>query len=83
MHFTAPSFWKTYNELPEGARKHADQNFKLLQENPRHPSLVFKRVGRYWSVRAGGGYRALATEAEDGLVWFWIGEHAEYERLIK
>jgi hypothetical protein len=68
MHFASPAFWKAYHALPKAARQHADQNFKLLQVNPRHPSLVFKRVGRYWSVRAGGEFRTLAVEAEDGLV---------------
>lgn len=50
--------------------------------NPRHHTLHFKRVGPYWSVRAGGGFRALAAEDANGLVWFWIGPHDEYERII-
>lgn len=27
--------------------------------------------------------RALAVQADNDLVWFWIGDHGEYERLIK
>jgi hypothetical protein len=27
-------------------------------------------------------YRALAVEAPDGFVWFWIGTHADYDRLL-
>lgn len=42
----------------------------MLKENPRHPSLHFKKVGRYRSVRIGLHYRALAAEVPDGLVWF-------------
>ena len=61
----------------------ADDNYKLLQSDPRHPSLHFKRVGRLWSVRVGVGYRALAVDTDDGPVWFWIGPHAEYDRLIR
>jgi len=30
----------------------------------------------------GVGYRALGLKVDDGIVWFWIGSHAEYERLI-
>jgi len=82
MHFASPSFWKAYRNLPPNVREMADQHFELLKQNPRHPSLRFKRVGKYWSARAGGSYRALAVEAPDGLIWFWIGEHAEYDRLI-
>jgi len=61
----------------------ADKNYALLKENPRHPSLQFKRVGRYWSVRIGQRYRALAVEADNDLVWFWIGSHADYDAQIR
>jgi len=47
-----------------------------------HPSLHFKKVGRFRSARVGRNFRALAIETDDGLLWFWIGNHAEYERLI-
>jgi len=57
--------------------------FNFLKSDPHHPSLHFKRIGRYWSARAGLHYRALAVEIEEGLLWFWIGSHAEYDRLIK
>lgn len=60
----------------------ADRNFELLMLNPKHPSLHLKKVGRYWSVRAGIHYRALAVDVEEGLLWFWIGTHAEYDKLI-
>ena len=83
MHVAAPSFWSAYAALLQAVRVLADKNFELLKQNPRHPSLMLKKVGRYWSARVGSGHRALAVEAEDGLVWFWIGEHAEYDRMIK
>jgi hypothetical protein len=41
-----------------------------------------KKVGRFWSARVGDRHRALAIEAADGLVWFWIGTHAEYDKLV-
>jgi hypothetical protein len=53
-----------------------------LKQDPRHPSLHFKKVGRFWSVRVGGHHRALGVEASDGLLWFWIGSHADYDRLL-
>ena len=68
--------------LPEAVQRVADRHYALLRADPRHPSLHFKKVGRLWSVRAGAGYRALAAEAPDGLVWFWIGPHDEYERVL-
>jgi hypothetical protein len=81
-HFTHPSFWKDYGALPKDVRTLADKNFALLKRNPQHPSLHFKKVGRYWSARVGIHYRALAVEASDGLVWFAIGPHGKYERAI-
>lgn len=60
----------------------ADKDFELLKANPRHPSLHFKRIGELWSVRVGAHYRALATEDDDGYVWFWIGSHDDYDRLL-
>lgn len=83
IHYASPSFWNTYELLPKAVRQVADKNYALLKENPRHPSLHFKKIGRYWSVRAGIHHRALAVEAEDGLLWFWIGSHADYDRLVK
>ena len=48
----------------------------------RHPSLHLKKVGSYWSVRIGLGHRALALEHKGDLIWFWIGDHGEYDRLL-
>jgi hypothetical protein len=81
-HSASPKFWAAYDGLPPSIRKLADANFVLLKRDPRHPSLQFKKVGRYWSVRVGLRYRALAVEADDTYVWFWIGSHADYDRLI-
>ena len=81
-HFASPAFWKAYSQLPEHVRETADKNYALLKLDSRHPSLHFKKTGRYWSVRAGLRYRALAVEAEGDLVWFWIGSHSDYDALI-
>jgi len=82
-HFTTPRFWKQYEELPSEIRRLADKNFDLLKRNPRHPSLHFKRIRHFWSVRVGIEYRALAVDGPKGPVWFWIGPHAEYDKLLK
>ena len=81
-HFASRAFWQAYNGLPEHIRELANKNYELLKENPRHPSLHLKKTGRFWSVRIGLRHRALAVEVEDGLLWFWIGSHAEYDALI-
>jgi hypothetical protein len=81
-HFATPSFWYCYRQLPDEVRAVADKNFSLLREDPAHPSLHFKKVGKLWSARVGLRYRALARERAEGLVWFWVGRHDEYEQLI-
>ncbi|HUI40879.1 MAG TPA: hypothetical protein VL523_02805 [Terriglobia bacterium] len=82
-HHASPSFWACYRVLPLPVRALADRAFDLLKADPRHPSLHFKKVGRYWSARVGLNHRAVGVEAPDGVLWFWIGAHAEYERMIR
>lgn len=82
-HFTVPSFWKNYDELSPRIQALADKNFELLKKNPKHPSLHFKKIEKYWSVRVGLNYRSLAVEVEEGVLWFWIGNHAMYDKLVK
>ena len=60
----------------------ADRNYELLKSDPAHRSLHFKKVSGLWSVRVGLHYRALATEAGEHFVWFWIGSHADYNKLV-
>ncbi|MCX7420664.1 MAG: hypothetical protein NT013_14155 [Planctomycetia bacterium] len=81
-HFASPEFWYHYRRLPSKIRLVADKNFALLKVDPSHPSLRLKKVGRYWSVRVGLNYRALARQRPEGLLWFWVGPHAEYDSLI-
>lgn len=81
-HFTTPRFWVCYQNLPAEIQKLADKNFELLRADPRHKSIRLKKVGIYWSARGGTNYRAVAKGRTDGLLWFWIGTHEEYMRLI-
>lgn len=82
-HFASPDFWDCYEALPEAIKKLADKNFALLKDNPYHPSLHFKKIGKYRAVRVGIYYRALATEVSDGLLWFWIGSHSAYDKILR
>jgi hypothetical protein len=77
------SFWGLYERLPQTVRELADKNFDLVKTNPQHPSLHLKQIGKYWSARVGLRYRALGIAIEDGVVWFWIGTHAEYDKLLR
>ena len=81
-HFASPQFWRYYRQLPPEVRKLADKNFQLLKADPKHPSLHYKKIGRLWSVRVGAHYRALGLAKAEGVVWFWIGSHADYDKLL-
>jgi hypothetical protein len=82
-HYATPEFWYHYRQLPEDVQRTADKNYQLLAHNPQHPSLHFKKIrDDLWSVRVGRSFRALATEEGGDFVWFWIGPHDEYDRLI-
>ena len=81
-HFASPQFWRHYRQLPPEVRDLADKNFQLLKADPKHPSLHFKKINRLRSVRVGAHYRALGLDKPEGVVWFWIGSHADYDRLL-
>ncbi len=83
-HYASTKFWQCLDALPQGIQELARRNYALLKENPAHPSLHLKSVcrGRYRSVRVGLHYRALGVPVPDGVQWFWIGSHAEYDKLL-
>jgi len=80
---TKASFRKRLQALPADVRQLAYKNFRLWLRDPHHPSLQFKKVGRFWSARVGLQHRALAVVINDEVQWFWIGSHDEYERLLQ
>jgi hypothetical protein len=82
-HFASPEFWAAYERVPRVVQTQADRHFDLLKNDPQHPSLKLKKVGRFWSVRIGLRYRALAVELDGDLQWFWIGSHAAYDQIIR
>jgi len=81
-HYATSNFWDCYEDLPQHLQDKADELFEILKDNPKHPSLHLKKVQQFWSVRVGLHYRALAVQKENDLVWFWIGTHSGYEKII-
>jgi hypothetical protein len=70
-HFASPAFWQAYEKLPQTVRELADKNYALLKADSRHPSLHFKKVGRYWSVRISLRYVHLRPTLT--AIWFGSG----------
>ena len=82
---TTRRFREAYAELPEQVRQHARRAYKLFRSDPSHPSLNLKKVHAeqpIYSVRIGRSYRALGRMDGADLIWFWIGAHGEYDKLL-
>ena len=82
IHHASSRFWRCYRGLPKEVRELADRSYQFLKTDPNHRSLHFKKIAKYWSVRVGLHHRALAVEAGSDLLWFWVGSHAEYDKLV-
>ncbi len=79
-------FWKFYARLPRDVQRRAQRAYQIWRVNPYHPSLRFKRVDDeelIYSARVTGDYRVLGILEDDTMIWYWIGDHDEYERLLK
>ena len=76
-------FWLRHRLLSPEVRRAAAKQYRLWLQNPRHPSLQFKKVDAFWSARITDDYRALGVMEDDTVIWFWIGAHEEYLRLIR
>ena len=84
--FTSRRFRDWYEELPQDVKLRAKRAYKLFRLNPAHPGLNFKKVDdqdNVYSARVGLGYRALAQMDGEDVIWFWIGPHAEYDKLLR
>jgi mRNA-degrading endonuclease RelE of RelBE toxin-antitoxin system len=80
-----PSFRQAFAKLPADIQRRAQAAYRRFQADPAHPGLQFKRLHTIlplWSVRITDSYRAVGVRKDDSMVWFFIGTHAEYERLL-
>jgi len=82
---TTRQFWRSFSDLPFEVQRDAKRAYRLFQSNPAHPGLQFKKLeseDNIYSARIGLEYRALAVMKKDRIVWYWIGSHSEYDRLV-
>lgn len=84
--FTVVSFWDAFDKLPDEIKINARKKFIIWKANPFHPSLRFKCVNaphNIWSVRINKDFRALGVMNNNEIIWYWIGSHKDYEKLLK
>jgi hypothetical protein len=82
---TTRQFWRLLSDLPSDVQREAKRAYRLFLANPAHPGLQFKKLEGeedIYSARIGLDYRALAVMKKGRVVWYWIGSHSEYDRLI-
>jgi plasmid maintenance system killer protein len=82
---TSSDFRSDLAGLPAAVRRQARDAYRLFKQNPHHPSLKFKKLPPHedlWSVRINNDYRAIGRWRGDVLLWFFVGSHADYDRLI-
>jgi hypothetical protein len=84
---TTERFRKALADLPEQVQEQARGAYRQFLLDPWHPGFRFKQVHptlSIYSARVGLHYRALGVrEEEDLVIWFWVGSHAEYDRLLQ
>lgn len=83
---TTQSFRNALSQLPVAIQKRSRAAYRRFLSNPQHPGLQFKKVHSIkpvYSARISDDYRALGVLDNDTIIWFWIGNHKDYERLLK
>lgn len=75
-----------FAELPEPIQERTRKAYQQFKQDPTYPSLRFKKVHpRFpiYSARISKDYRAVGQLENDTVIWFWLGSHAEYDRLLE
>jgi hypothetical protein len=83
---TTIEFRKLFANLPEQVQEQTRGAYCQFKENPSHPSLRFKKVHPelpIYSARISKNYRAVGQLEGDTVIWFWVGSHAEYDKLLE
>ena len=79
------SFRDLLSQLPIDIQEKANDAYLQFQQNLNHPSLRIKKVHSslpIYSVRITKNYRAVGQLDGDVVIWFWVGSHREYEKLL-
>jgi mRNA-degrading endonuclease RelE of RelBE toxin-antitoxin system len=82
---TTERFRKLYESLPKQIREQANQAYSQFKKDPYYPGLHFKRIHSsrpIYSVRITKDYRAAGVQQDNEIIWFWIGSHSDYDKLM-
>ncbi|MEH2071645.1 MAG: hypothetical protein V7K47_26405 [Nostoc sp.] len=82
---TTAKFRKAFANLPKEVQQQAREAYRQFKQDPWHSSLRLKQVHQelpIYSARISKNYRAVGQCDGDLIVWFWIGSHADYDKLL-
>jgi plasmid maintenance system killer protein len=82
---TTSRFRKLRENLPKEIQIRTKEAYELWKNDVSHPSLHFKKLKNslpIYSVRITLDYRAIGRMENDTIIWFWIGNHSDYNQLI-
>lgn len=75
-----------FANLPEEVQEQTRAAYGQFKKDPNYPSLRFKKVHPQlpiYSARISRNYRAIGQLNGDTVIWFWVGSHADYDRLLE
>ena len=78
-------FQECFARLPSDIQTRARQVYRLFRDDPGHPGVRFKKVHQsepIYAVRVSRSYRTVGVLKDDAIIWFWIGSHSDYDRLL-
>jgi hypothetical protein len=81
-------FRRLYDALPEQVRRDADNVYKRFAADPTYSGLNFERIqgvnAPIFSARVSQQNHVLGrSDGSNTIVWFWIGTHQEYDKLLQ
>jgi mRNA-degrading endonuclease RelE of RelBE toxin-antitoxin system len=83
---TTTEFRKLFANLPKQVQEQTRAAYRQFKKDPSYPSLRFKKVHPelpIYSARISKSYRAVGQLEGDTVIWFWVGSHAEYDKLME
>jgi hypothetical protein len=83
---TTRQFRALFRALPASIQRQARQAYRHFLQDSAHPGLRFKQVHPdppIYSARVGISYRAVGVRDGDTVIWYWIGSHGDYDKLLR
>jgi hypothetical protein len=82
---TTAQFRQLFAELPEQVQEQTRNAYRQFKKDPSYPSLRFKKVHPQlpiYAARINKSYRAVGQLDGDMVIWFWVGSHTDYDKLL-